>query len=127
MKNFQLPTSDPNPLPKPSSPFLDTRPIQLIEVKARGRFGDVWRALFKEEEVAVKVFPVQVRYFESVYSLIQSVPLKPHKSIYVKLYIGKLMSTWLYIVTFLDYVQDYRFHVSCPIPKSKHFRPCKPH
>lgn len=56
---FQLPTSDPNPLPPPS-PYLDVRPIQLVEIKAKGRFGVVWKAQFKTEEIAVKVFPVQV-------------------------------------------------------------------
>lgn len=35
------------------------RPIHLIEQKARGRFGAVWRAQFKLDEVAVKIFPVQ--------------------------------------------------------------------
>lgn len=54
----ELPTMEPNPRPPPS-PYLDLRPIQLIEVKARGRFGAVWKALHKTEEVAVKVFPVQ--------------------------------------------------------------------
>lgn len=53
-----LPTSEPHPMPPPS-PFLDTRPIQLIEIKARGRFGAVWKAQFKSEEVAVKIFPIQ--------------------------------------------------------------------
>jgi activin receptor type-2B len=43
----------------PPSPFLDMRPIQLIEIKARGRFGAVWKAQFKSEEVAVKIFPIQ--------------------------------------------------------------------
>lgn len=54
----ELPTTDPSPLPPPS-PYLDLRPIQLIEIKAKGRFGVVWKAKFKTEEIAVKVFPVQ--------------------------------------------------------------------
>lgn len=54
----ELPTMEPHAVPPPS-PYLDLRPIQLIEVKARGRFGAVWKALHKTEEVAVKVFPVQ--------------------------------------------------------------------
>lgn len=35
------------------------RPIQLLELKARGRFGAVWRAQLKPDEVAVKIFPIQ--------------------------------------------------------------------
>lgn len=35
------------------------RPIQLLELKARGRFGAVWRAQLKPDEVAVKIFPLQ--------------------------------------------------------------------
>lgn len=54
----ELPTSDPHPLPPPS-PYLDMRPIQLLEIIARGRFGAVWKAQFKSEEIAVKIFPVQ--------------------------------------------------------------------
>ncbi|CAH1114238.1 unnamed protein product [Psylliodes chrysocephalus] len=53
-----LPTSEPHPLP-PSTPIMDNRPITLIEIKARGRFGAVWKAQFKGEDVAVKIFPIQ--------------------------------------------------------------------
>ena len=47
------------------SPLLDSTTdqcssIQLLEVKARGRFGCVWKAHMKENQiVAVKVFPIQ--------------------------------------------------------------------
>lgn len=30
-----------------------------MEMKARGRFGSVWRANLKSDEVAVKIFPMQ--------------------------------------------------------------------
>jgi hypothetical protein len=58
--HFQLPTIEPHPLPPPS-PLLGLRPIQLLEIKARGRFGAVWKAQYKTDTVAVKIFPVQVR------------------------------------------------------------------
>nr|CAD7395176.1 unnamed protein product [Timema poppensis] len=54
----QLPTIEPHPLPPPS-PFLGLRPIQLLEIKARGRFGAVWKAQYKTDTVAVKIFPIQ--------------------------------------------------------------------
>lgn len=48
------------PLPLPQSlPNVGLRPIQLLEIKARGRFGAVWKAQLKNEIVAVKVFPIQ--------------------------------------------------------------------
>ncbi|XP_071444797.1 activin receptor type-2A isoform X1 [Hetaerina americana] len=55
----EVPTLEPLPLP-PSSPLLlGLRPIQLIEIKARGRFGAVWKAQYKTQTVAVKIFPIQ--------------------------------------------------------------------
>ena len=41
------------------------KPIRLLEIKARGRFGAVWRGELKYPEqppkiVAVKIFPLQV-------------------------------------------------------------------
>ena len=39
----QVPNTDPSPLPPPS-PLVGLRPLQLKEVKARGRFGCVWKA-----------------------------------------------------------------------------------
>ncbi|GAB1859890.1 Serine/threonine-protein kinase receptor [Camponotus japonicus] len=54
----EIPTLEPLPLPPPS-PNLGLRPIQLLEIKARGRFGAVWKAQLKNEIVAVKVFPIQ--------------------------------------------------------------------
>ncbi|XP_066600367.1 activin receptor type-2B [Prorops nasuta] len=54
----EVPTLEPLPLPPPS-PNLGLRPIQLLEIKARGRFGAVWKAQLKNELIAVKVFPIQ--------------------------------------------------------------------
>lgn len=62
----ELPTRDPSNIPNPPSPYVGHRPIQLIEVKAQGRFGAVWKAKighghYRDEYVAVKVFPLQDR------------------------------------------------------------------
>ncbi|PNF20755.1 hypothetical protein B7P43_G13986 [Cryptotermes secundus] len=54
----ELPTIEPHPLPPPS-PLMGLRPIQLLEIKARGRFGAVWKAQYKTDTVAVKIFPIQ--------------------------------------------------------------------
>ncbi|MEQ2174810.1 Activin receptor type-2A, partial [Goodea atripinnis] len=48
-----------DPGPMPPSPILAHRPVQLLEVKARGRFGCVWKAQLLSEHVAVKIFPIQ--------------------------------------------------------------------
>uniref|UniRef100_A0A8C6U986 Serine/threonine-protein kinase receptor n=1 Tax=Neogobius melanostomus TaxID=47308 RepID=A0A8C6U986_9GOBI len=52
-----VPTHDPGP--SPPSPSLGQKPLQLIEVKARGRFGCVWKAQLLNDYVAVKIFPIQ--------------------------------------------------------------------
>lgn len=44
----------------PPSPLVGLKPLQLLEIKARGRFGCVWKAQMMNEYVAVKVFPIQV-------------------------------------------------------------------
>lgn len=49
-----------DPGPTPPSPMLGLKPLQLLEIKARGRFGCVWKAQLMSEYVAVKIFPVQV-------------------------------------------------------------------
>lgn len=49
-----------DPGPAPPSPLVGLKPLQLLEIKARGRFGCVWKAQFMSEYVAVKIFPVQV-------------------------------------------------------------------
>ncbi|XP_032091018.1 activin receptor type-2B isoform X2 [Thamnophis elegans] len=48
-----------DPGPPPPSPMVGLKPLQLLEVKARGRFGCVWKAQLMNEHVAVKIFPVQ--------------------------------------------------------------------
>ncbi|XP_007894547.1 activin receptor type-2A [Callorhinchus milii] len=52
-----VPTQDPGP--PPPSPILGLKPLQLLEIKARGRFGCVWKAQLLNDYVAVKIFPVQ--------------------------------------------------------------------
>nr|XP_054592173.1 activin receptor type-2B isoform X1 [Nothobranchius furzeri] len=48
-----------DPGPPLASPLLALKPLQLLEVKARGRFGCVWKAQVLNEFVAVKIFPIQ--------------------------------------------------------------------
>ncbi|XP_029380371.1 activin receptor type-2B isoform X1 [Echeneis naucrates] len=48
-----------DPGPTPPSPLMGLKPLQLLEIKARGRFGCVWKAQLMSEYVAVKIFPVQ--------------------------------------------------------------------
>lgn len=51
-----------DPGPSPPSPLVGLKPLQLLEVKARGRFGCVWKAQMMNEHVAVKIFPIQVHF-----------------------------------------------------------------
>lgn len=53
----EIPTSEPEL--SISTQCLDNRPIELLEIKAHGRFGVVYRAKLKTDDVAVKVFPSQ--------------------------------------------------------------------
>lgn len=60
----ELPTNDSLPISESQTPFIGFKPIQLIEVKAQGRFGAVWKARVGyhdglEQLVAVKIFPPQ--------------------------------------------------------------------
>uniref|UniRef100_A0A673JHI6 Activin receptor type-2B n=1 Tax=Sinocyclocheilus rhinocerous TaxID=307959 RepID=A0A673JHI6_9TELE len=52
-----------DPGASPPSPLLGLKPLQLLEVKARGRFGCVWKAQMMNEYVAVKIFPIQVHNY----------------------------------------------------------------
>ncbi|KAM9332682.1 activin receptor type-2B [Pholidichthys leucotaenia] len=49
----------PGSPPPPSSPPLGVRPLQLLELKARGRFACVWKGQIIDQLVAVKIFPIQ--------------------------------------------------------------------
>lgn len=55
---ISIPTNEPSPV-DPPTPISGMRPLQLLEIKARGRFGAVWKAQMLNEYVAVKVFPLQ--------------------------------------------------------------------
>ncbi|KAI1280684.1 Activin receptor type-2A [Halotydeus destructor] len=58
----ELPTSDSIAISESQTPFIPFKPINLLEVKAQGRFGSVWKGSFvrndtTEQLVAVKIFP----------------------------------------------------------------------
>uniref|UniRef100_A0A8C9XPU4 Serine/threonine-protein kinase receptor n=1 Tax=Sander lucioperca TaxID=283035 RepID=A0A8C9XPU4_SANLU len=48
-----------DPAAPSSPPLLRLQPLQLLEVKASGRFGCVWKAQMMNQHVAVKIFPFQ--------------------------------------------------------------------
>ncbi|KAG8189003.1 hypothetical protein JTE90_019014 [Oedothorax gibbosus] len=76
----ELPTNDPSPLPPPT-PLLGLRPIQLLEVKAQGRFGAVWKAIMNNEPVAVKIFPPQDKNSWLIEQEIYKLPQMKHDNI----------------------------------------------
>uniref|UniRef100_A0A8C7Y3F0 Activin receptor type-2B n=1 Tax=Oryzias sinensis TaxID=183150 RepID=A0A8C7Y3F0_9TELE len=60
-RKHRSPFPPQDPSPQAASPLLTLKPLQLLEIKARGRFGCVWKAQLLNEFVAVKIFPIQVR------------------------------------------------------------------
>uniref|UniRef100_A0A8C4RAU9 receptor protein serine/threonine kinase n=1 Tax=Eptatretus burgeri TaxID=7764 RepID=A0A8C4RAU9_EPTBU len=42
----------------PASPLLGLKPLQLLELRAHGHYGTVWKAQMLNQLVAVKVFPL---------------------------------------------------------------------
>ncbi|WAR05995.1 AVR2A-like protein [Mya arenaria] len=75
----QLPTVDPT-RDLPPSPGPE-RPIKLIEVRARGRFGTVWKAQLHDKLVAVKKFPLQDRHSWTTEQDIYRLPHMNHENI----------------------------------------------
>ena len=59
---MELPTIEATAVANSHSHLTMNLPIQLLEVKARGRFGAVWKARYGSNYVAVKIFPVQVSF-----------------------------------------------------------------
>lgn len=81
MANFnECPTVESAALVPPSPP-LGLRPIQLVKIEARGRFGAVWKASLHNEDVAVKIFPVQDRQSWMVEKEVFSLPQMSHENI----------------------------------------------
>ncbi|XP_076356622.1 activin receptor type-2A-like isoform X3 [Tachypleus tridentatus] len=73
----EIPTVD---LSVPSS-YLHLKPVQLLEVKAQGRFGAVWKAQLRNEFVAVKIFPPQDKNSWQVEQEIFQLPQMKHNNI----------------------------------------------
>jgi hypothetical protein len=75
----QLPTIEPGYPPCESSLNLDK--IQLIELRARGRFGSVWKAQLLSEYLAVKIFPQQERQSWLTEQDIYNLPQMSHDNV----------------------------------------------
>ncbi|XP_077483416.1 activin A receptor type 2 punt isoform X1 [Amblyomma americanum] len=74
----EVPTAEPTPLP---SPALAPKAIQLLEVKAQGRFGAVWKARWGLQLVAVKIFPPQDKNSWTVEKDIYKLPQMNHENV----------------------------------------------
>ena len=74
-----LPTVDPAVSTTPSETAL--YPLQLIELRARGRFGSVWKAQLWENHVAVKIFPLQDKHSWTVEQEIYNLAHMKHDNI----------------------------------------------
>lgn len=72
-------TMDPE-LNMPPSPG-PLRPIQLAELRAHGRFGEVWKANMAGECVAVKIFPFKERQSWMTEQDIYNLPHMKHDNI----------------------------------------------
>ncbi|XKL62993.1 hypothetical protein PGB90_005357 [Kerria lacca] len=65
----------------PSSSVEKLCPIELINMKMKGRFGEVWKAKYKNNFVAVKIIPVQYRDLWTTEKEIFKLPFMNHENI----------------------------------------------
>lgn len=65
----------------PPTPSIIHRPVELLEIKARGRFGAVWKGQLGGEQVAVKIFPLQDKQSWFAEQEIYSLPQMSHENI----------------------------------------------
>ncbi|ESO90171.1 hypothetical protein LOTGIDRAFT_123928 [Lottia gigantea] len=96
----QLPTADPALLNTPNDEAL--RPLQLIELRARGRFGAVWKAQLLSEFVAVKIFPLQDKLSWVSEHDIYVLPQMKHENILKYIAVekrGESLNTELWLIT----------------------------
>jgi len=75
-----LSQSEESPITPPSPSFIH-RPVQLIEIKARGRFGAVWKGTLGEDKVAVKIFPLQDKQSWFAEQEIYNLPQMSHENV----------------------------------------------
>ena len=67
--------------PPTPTPTLACRPVQLLEIKARGRFGAVWKGQLNKDMVAVKIFPLQDKQSWFAEQEIYNLPQMSHDNI----------------------------------------------
>ncbi|KAK7579846.1 hypothetical protein V9T40_000475 [Parthenolecanium corni] len=79
--NKKIPSSDLRPQSPPSPIPAKSRSISLIEVKARGKFGAVWKATDIKELVAVKIMAPQEKQSWMTEQEIYKLPLMNHENI----------------------------------------------
>jgi hypothetical protein len=60
---------------------MQQRDIELLEIKARGRFGAVWKGKFGTDMVAVKIFPLQDKNSWYAEQEIYNLPQMNHENI----------------------------------------------
>jgi len=65
----------------PPTPTITHRPVQLLEIKARGRFGAVWKGQLGEDKVAIKIFPLQDKQSWFAEQQIYNLPQMSHQNI----------------------------------------------
>ena len=53
----------------------------MLEIKARGRFGAVWKGHLGEDQVAVKIFPLQDKQSWFAEQEIYSLPQMSHENV----------------------------------------------
>uniref|UniRef100_U3IXR1 Serine/threonine-protein kinase receptor n=1 Tax=Anas platyrhynchos platyrhynchos TaxID=8840 RepID=U3IXR1_ANAPP len=101
-----------DPGPPPPSPLVGLKPLQLLEIKARGRFGCVWKAQLMNDYVAVKIFPIQDKQSWQSEREIFNTPGMKHENLLQFIAAekrGTNLETELWLITaFHDKVTDFK-------------------
>lgn len=77
----QLPTVEPFYVSTPSEHSLNLEKVELLVLRARGRFGAVWKAQLHNEFVAVKIFPLHDKQSWHTEQDIYNLPQMNHENV----------------------------------------------